>query len=138
MQENMVGLQSLPTEEQYRKLQEKHTAQVQKQIAMERQAVLFAQEKEKRVLEKDKPTIPKEEGASGSKQHKRSSSQGWKPAEQTVKQSISDPMLQQMEIIKGYIKQARDAQKWDEVQMLEQNLKDLQLEYSAQQKAAWS
>ena len=42
-------------------------------------------------------------------------------------------MLQQMEIIRGYIRQARQAQRLDEVAMLEQNLRDLQLEYTRQQ-----
>lgn len=137
MQENMLGLQNLPTEEQYHKLQEKHTAQVQRRIALERQAVLHAQEQE-RNKNTERSILVKEEEASGSKHHKRSSSHGWKPSEQNVRQNITDPMLQQMEIIKGYIRQARDAQKWDEVQMLEQNLKDLQLEYSVQQKETWS
>lgn len=135
MQENMLGLQNLPSEEQYSKLQEKHTAQVQRQIALERQAVLYAQEQEKKSF---KGIVGKEEEVSVSSQHKRSASQGWKPAEQNVKQDIKDPMLQQIEIIRGYIKQARDAKKWDEVNMLEQNLKDLQMEYSSQQKETWS
>jgi len=139
MQENMMGLQNLPTEEQYCKLQEKRTTQIQKQIAMERQATFHAQEQERRITEKEKHGPSKEESVqSGSKQHQRSSSYGWKPAEQTVTQTITDPMLQQMEIIKGYIKQAREAQKWDEVNMLEQNLKDLHLAYSSQQKETWS
>ena len=38
-------------------------------------------------------------------------------------------MVQQMDIIRGYIRQAHQANKLDEVQMLEQNLKDLQREY---------
>ena len=38
-------------------------------------------------------------------------------------------MVQQMNIIRGYIKQAKQARKWDEVQMLEQNLKELQQEF---------
>jgi rabenosyn-5 len=41
-------------------------------------------------------------------------------------------MLQQMEIIRGYIRQAKTAKRLDEVAMLEQNLRDLQLEYQRQ------
>ena len=58
---------------------------------------------------------------------------GWKPEGETEHASrIADPMLQQMEIIRGYIRQAKQAQRLDEVTMLEQNLRDLQLEYSRQ------
>lgn len=61
---------------------------------------------------------------------------GWKPEGETEHASrIADPMLQQMEIIRGYIRQARQAQRLDEVTMLEQNLRDLQLEYIRQQQS---
>ena len=158
MQENMMGLQNLPSEEQYEKLQKKRTALIQRRIASERQATLAAQEQEKRQLQEQKLTSMKEDekrersdshkrtGSGGgrgwlpSETHKRSDSagKGWKPAESVVTTSTNDPMMQQMEIIRGYIKQARDAHKWDEVNMLEQNLKDLQMEYSSQQKQTWS
>ena len=58
---------------------------------------------------------------------------GWKPEGKTEHASrIADPMLQQMEIIRGYIRQAKQAHRLDEVSMLEQNLRDLQLEYTRQ------
>ena len=38
-----------------------------------------------------------------------------------------DPLLQQISIIKGYIAQAKQAGKMDEVKMLTENLKDLQI-----------
>ena len=47
--------------------------------------------------------------------------------------AVDDPMVQQMNIIRSYVKQAREAQKWDEVQMLEDNLRELQLEYWRQE-----
>ena len=143
MQENMVGLQNLPTEEQYAKLQSKRTEQIQKQIALERQQTLHAQQEEQKKLEKQASVQSNEEkkestGSSHKKTNSVGSTKGWKPAENTIKPSTSDPMLQQIEIIKGYIKQAKDAKRWDEVNMLEQNLKDLQTEYSSQQRQIWS
>lgn len=55
---------------------------------------------------------------------------GWKPADEAASVSkSSDPVVQQMEIIKSYILQARQAQRLDEVAMLEQNLRDLHAEY---------
>ncbi|XP_053377139.1 rabenosyn-5-like [Mercenaria mercenaria] len=142
MQENMMGLQNLPSEEQYQKLQQKHTAQVQKQIALERQAVQLAQAEEKKLAEKEKYGSPSkdEDGhdRSSSQKHSRNKSDGWKPTEHNVRGTDEDPMLQQMEIIRVYIQQAKQAKKWDEVNMLEQNLRDLQMEYSSQQKQTWS
>ena len=62
---------------------------------------------------------------------------GWKPeGETTTASKIADPMLQQMEIIRGYIRQAKQAKKFDEVAMLEQNLRDLQLEFTRQRQGS--
>ncbi|XP_060595346.1 rabenosyn-5-like [Ruditapes philippinarum] len=139
MQENMMGLQNLPSEEQYKKLQQKHTAEVQRQIAIERQAVQQAQAEEKKMAEKEKHgTSSRDDERPSAQKHSRNKSDGWKPTEHNVKGTDEDPMLQQMEIIRVYIQQAKQAKKWDEVNMLEQNLKDLQKEYSSQQKQTWS
>lgn len=60
---------------------------------------------------------------------------GWKPTEvNAVSSEESDPMIQQMNIIRGYVKQAKQARKWDEVKMLEDNLKELQLAYWSEQR----
>ncbi|KAH9512599.1 hypothetical protein Btru_038926 [Bulinus truncatus] len=173
MQENLMGLQALPTEEDYNKLRQRRTADIQRKIAAERQAVIEAQEKER--LEREKleqerlmkdGTSSPEDGpkpghrrvASGGdlqkkkllsgklsmnisspKGHARNQSdenvgKGWKPVEDTVRVSkAGDPMLQQMEIIRGYIRQAKQANRVDEIVMLEQNLRDLHTEYLRQQ-----
>ncbi|BFZ10752.1 hypothetical protein BsWGS_13791 [Bradybaena similaris] len=170
MQENLMGLQSLPTEEEYNKLREARAAEMQRKIAAERQAAMEAQERERQEREKlEKERQLKELGlqsqgspklghrrvASGGdkrrllgtkvplsltvKSHTRNSSDtnvgaGWKPSEEALKVSkASDPMLQQMEIIRNYIRQAKQAQRADEVLMLEQNLRDLHTEYLRQQ-----
>lgn len=143
MQENMMGLQALPTTEQYKNLQEKRKIEIQQRIAHERQMTIEAQEREKRMEDKDvtvkstntSPTKAKEEKERGDSQKVS----GWKPqVEPKFVNSSSDPMLQQINIIQGYIKQAKEVHKWDEVEMLEQNLKDLQREYMNQQKQNWS
>ncbi|GFQ83433.1 rbsn domain-containing protein [Trichonephila clavata] len=56
---------------------------------------------------------------------------GWCVSTDTVKEE-EDPMIQQINIIHNYIKQARLDHKYDEVRMLENNLKELQLEHSRQ------
>lgn len=48
---------------------------------------------------------------------------------------MSDPLVEQINIIKGYIKQARDALRFEEVETLELNLRELQQEfYNRQQR----
>ncbi len=63
---------------------------------------------------------------------------GWKPVEidSNKTSGADDPMLQQINIIRGYVKQAKQAQKFDEVRMLEENLKELQHEWWKQQNEA--
>ncbi|KAK3101522.1 hypothetical protein FSP39_004200 [Pinctada imbricata] len=143
MQDNMLGLQSLPSEEQYKMLQERRTQEIQQRIAAERLAAIEAQEREKRLQEakegghKNTPSsvkVTEERPRSGSKKLT-----SWMPSESNINFSDrDDPMIQQMNIIRGYIKQARQAQKFDEVNMLEQNLKELQQEYLRQQRQNWS
>ena len=61
----------------------------------------------------------------------KSNDVGWGPVNMTVTGS-PDPMVQQMEIIKGYIRQAKQDRRLEEVALFEQNLKDLELEYMRQ------
>jgi len=44
-------------------------------------------------------------------------------------QNEEDPMLQQMAIIRSYIRQARSNHRYEEVSMLEENLRELEIEY---------
>lgn len=135
LREFMLNLPALPSSEELVKLQEAHRQKVQLRIQQEKQAALEAQQKSQRKTHKRElssqstiSTSPKE------------------PFQDTVFAEIGsiadtndqigandDPLLQQMNIIRNYIKQARLDQKYDEVQMLEANLKELQLEYMRQQ-----
>lgn len=56
----------------------------------------------------------------------------WGPVQVSVDKS-SDPIVQQIRIIENYIKQARETGRWEEVQVFEQNLKDLKDAYHAEQ-----
>lgn len=46
-----------------------------------------------------------------------------------------DVLVEQINIIKGYIKQARDALRFEEVEILEMNLRELQHEFYERQQA---
>jgi len=56
---------------------------------------------------------------------------GWGPVPVT-QGSSPDPMLQQIDIIKSYLRQAKEQRKLDEVEMLERNLMELEEEYMRQ------
>lgn len=60
---------------------------------------------------------------------------GWLPSAGSVhiRSELEDPLLQQIENIQSFLRQAREAQKTDEVAMLEENLRQLQEEYDQQQ-----
>ena len=48
----------------------------------------------------------------------------WGPAQARV-EDHSDPVIQQIQIIESYLKQARDDGRWEEAQMFERNLQEL-------------
>lgn len=61
---------------------------------------------------------------------------GWSPQVVTKKdltETFDDPLIQQMEIVREYIRQARQAMRFDEVASLEANLKYLQEMHKQQQ-----
>lgn len=47
----------------------------------------------------------------------------------------NDPLVEQINIIKGYLKQARDACRFEEVEILQLNLQELQEEFYHRQRA---
>lgn len=60
--------------------------------------------------------------------------EGWLPtASISHQQECADPLLQQIDNITSFIKQAKEANRLDEVRMLQENLRQLQDEYDQQQ-----
>lgn len=60
---------------------------------------------------------------------------GWLPSSGSVhtRSELEDPLLQQIENIQSFLRQAREARRTDEVVLLEENLRQLQDEYDQQQ-----
>lgn len=154
LQENLLGLPSLPTEEELTKLREARRQEALRRAEQMRQAA----ELERKRREEQAASLEERErsnaAAAGNRRVSRESiatpqpsvhfsrksedggvkMSGWKPTEvMPGRNANEDPMIQQMNIIRGYIKQAQEAQKWDEVQMLKENLKELQRVYWEQQ-----
>ena len=148
IQENLLGLPTLPTEPELLRLREAKRVEAQRRIAEERRLEREQQRRreeaeshtQKEADSRVKTALPFKAGVKFNNAVDAGvevvTDSGWKPAEVTASagrhNTGEDPMIQQMNIIRGYIKQARDARRTDEVQMLEDNLKELQKEYWAQ------
>ncbi|XP_044307166.1 rabenosyn-5 [Varanus komodoensis] len=136
VQEKLLGLMSLPTQDQYEELKEKKKQELERKLQMERQATL---ETQRRLEEKSMDFISRSLAASNGEvsQPKRAAvrkAEGWLPsASISRQQELADPLLQQINNITSFIKQAKEANRLDEVQMLQENLRQLQDEYDQQQ-----
>lgn len=115
----LLSLPTLPTEEQLKAAQERRRQKIAAQI-----------QEEKLREARMRNAVYKQ----GSPQHRRSPDsafsvgQGWVPEKKQFFKS-DDPLIQQMNIIRTYIQEARAAHKYDEVASLEANLKELKEEY---------
>lgn len=151
---------SLPTKEKYEDLKEKRKQEQEKRLEQERlvrfcsapplifvrvQSSHFgpparqaAQETLKRRQESERRRPPI--SANGELPQARRAPQmtkagGWLPSADSgsVRGELDDPLLQQIENIQSFLRQAREAKRTDEVAMLEENLRQLQDEYDQQQ-----
>ncbi|XP_077977542.1 rabenosyn-5-like [Glandiceps talaboti] len=154
LQDTMLTLPSLPSPEQFEKVKAQREAAIARKLEEQRQAAVEEQrreqerkEQERRRQERFRPQFSgtpvhfrgREEDIPRERTVTRESvgAEGWGPTQVPAGTAAAsnDPMLQQMDIIRGYIQQAREAQKHDEVQMLESNLRELQSEYWRQQQS---
>ncbi|XP_062441981.1 rabenosyn-5 [Rhea pennata] len=126
VQEKLLGLMSLPTKDQYEELKKKRLHMV-------------ALETYRKQEEKQKDLISRSAAAvNGDVTHLKKGTvrkaEGWLPTSSISKESeIADPLLQQIDNITSFIKQAKAANRIDEVRMLQENLRQLQDEYDQQQ-----
>ncbi|XP_075794868.1 rabenosyn-5 isoform X2 [Pelodiscus sinensis] len=136
VQEKLLGLMSLPTKDKYEELKEKRKQEIDRKLYMERQATL---ETQRRLEERQKDLASRSTTASNGevpypKRGTVKKSEGWLPTSSSPRQrEIADPLLQQIDNITSFIKQAKAANRLDEVRMLQENLRQLQDEYDQQQ-----
>nr|XP_046252017.1 rabenosyn-5 [Scatophagus argus] len=135
VQEKLLGLMSLPTKEKYEELKEKRKQEQEKRLQQER---LAAQEtlKRRQESEKNRPSASTNgELPQASRVPRMTKAGGWLPSADSANErsELEDPLLQQIENIQSFLRQAREAQRTDEVAMLEENLRQLQDEYDQQQ-----
>ena len=128
----MFTLPGLPSKEKYadnlkRKEQERMRIRAEKNLAnLNAKQMRLSQNKSPLPLTSDNRADPQQV-------REKNVGSGWGPSQVTIEKA-SDPILQQIENIRGYIQQAKDAEKFDEIKTLQEHLKDLQLVYEQQQK----
>ncbi|XP_009564121.2 rabenosyn-5 [Cuculus canorus] len=126
VQEKLLGLMSLPTKDQYEELKKRRLHMV----ALETQGK--QEEKQKDLISRSAAAVNGD--ATHLKKGTVRKSEGWLPTSSISRESeIADPLLQQIDNITSFIKQAKAANRIDEVHMLQENLRQLQDEYDQQQ-----
>ncbi|XP_047439492.1 rabenosyn-5 [Mugil cephalus] len=135
VQEKLLGLMSLPTKEKYEELKEKRKEEQEKRLQQERLATQEAL-KRRQASERNRPLASTNgELPQAPRAPRMTKAGGWLPSADSVhvRSELEDPLLQQIENIRSFLRQAREAKKTDEVAMLEENLRQLQDEYDQQQ-----
>lgn len=129
IKERMLSIPPLPGEAEIKKIQEKKRMETEQRIETERRMALEAYEKYG-LLDAGDGSGSRETYASGSALRTLDNWSAYQMATSSV--ANNDPLVEQINIIKGYIKQARTAMRFDEVATLELNLRELQREFYIQ------
>lgn len=135
LRNEMLGLPTLPTEAKYLEMQEQRRQELKARIHQEQQeamASMQAQKQKMRERGQEQTRYTYNKDRDNVHQDTVLLDAGWTP-ETARLFSTDDPMVQQMNNLKHYIKEARLAHKVDEVDALERNLEELQEEYWRQQ-----
>ncbi|XP_037937045.1 rabenosyn-5 [Teleopsis dalmanni] len=136
IKEKMLALPPLPSEEKVRQIQEQKRMQAEQRIEMERRIAMEAYERHGLNNTTDNfERAGKDDYAYGSDLR---SLDNW-TAHQINTSGISqndDPLVEQINIIKGYIKQAKKDMNFEVVETLETNLRELQGEFYQRQRAS--
>ena len=141
IKETLVGLPSLPSDDELEKIKERKREEIARRVQEERRRQEEARQKYQSLQERRRSDTPAKikQSPSGSKFNQSSVSyeSGFVLSSNNQQRDIvtgvtDDPMLQQIQIIRGYIAQARQQNRFDEVHMLETNLQMLQEELRKQ------
>ncbi|XP_037028862.1 rabenosyn-5 [Bradysia coprophila] len=132
IKDEMLALEALPQEAEIKELQRKRKMETEQKIEMERRLAMQAMERADgagniRDGRDIGGAISKGKAASGSAVTLIDNWSGRQADTRTM--TTNDPLIEQINIIKGYIKQARDALRFEEVAILELNLRELQQEF---------
>lgn len=123
LQRNLLGLPSLPYEYELKELQERRHNEIK--LALESGLNNIDDNTDDNLnqikVDKNQTIIH------------HTTDNGWNIERIELNEQDDDPILLQINIIKKYIEQAREDHKYDEINLLESNLKQLEIEYFLQE-----
>ena len=128
IKEYMLALPPIPVEEEIKRIQQKRILELNQKIERDRRLAQEAFEKYELNGNLGYPAAASST-ASTSKPTVVKSVDNWSGYQQQQASNARDPLIEQINIIQGYIKQARDDMRFEEIETLEANLKELKHEF---------
>uniref|UniRef100_A0AAG5DVX7 Rabenosyn Rab binding domain-containing protein n=1 Tax=Anopheles atroparvus TaxID=41427 RepID=A0AAG5DVX7_ANOAO len=125
IKERMLSIPPLPVEEEIKKIQVRRRQETARREERERLLALEAYERYE---------LLQAGNADPSSASYNNGSSGTQAGAATGANSTADPLIDQINIVKGYIRQAREAMRFEEVATLEQNLGELTQEFYNRQR----
>ncbi|XP_053697041.1 rabenosyn-5 [Sabethes cyaneus] len=146
IKEQMLSIPPLPLEEDIKKIQQRKKQETAKRVERERKLALEAYEKHEQHSEPYNGSSSSSTASTAEMTNGRyygaativSSYDNWSgfQAANVAVSSSADPLIDQINIVKGYIRQAREALRFEEVETLERNLSELTQEFYERQRRA--
>lgn len=124
IKENMLTLPQIPVEEEIKKIQQKRILELNQKIERDRRLAQEAFEKYELSGNSGFPAATSSSKAPSLVK----SVDNWSGYQQQ-QSNANDPLIEQINIIQGYIKQAREDMRFEEIETLEANLKELKHEF---------
>lgn len=126
IKENMLSLRPIPVEEEIKKIQQKRIMELNQKIERDRR---LAQEAFEKYELSGNLGHPATSSTASPKPTVVKAVDNWSGYQQQLPSNANDPLIEQINIIQGYIKQARDGMRFEEIETLEENLKELKHEF---------
>lgn len=121
IKEYMLELPQIPVEDEIKKIQQKRIMEMNQKIERDRRLAQEAFEKFDFCGDVQYPATSSKSGSA------LKTVDNWSGYQEQTQSN--DPLIIQINIVKGYIRQAREAMRFEEIESLEANLKELQHEY---------
>ncbi|KAL7026834.1 hypothetical protein ACKWTF_005186 [Chironomus riparius] len=123
IKEYMLELPQIPVEDEIKKIQQKRVMELNQKIERDRRLAQEAFEKYDLCGDISYAATSSKTGSA------LRTVDNWSGYQEQNQTNANDPLIIQINIVKGYIKQAREAMRFEEIESLEANLKELQHEY---------
>ncbi|XP_054727201.1 rabenosyn-5 [Anastrepha obliqua] len=135
IKDKMLSIPPLPAEEDIRKIQDRKRMEAEQRIETERRQAMEAYERQALASNVSGIQNRTNNGTNYAYGSDLRSLDNWSAQPVNISQS-EDPLIEQINIIKAYIKQARQEMNFEVVETLELNLRELQREFYERQRAS--